>query len=213
MKFFRFTHKWLGFILAIFLILFSVSGIILNHRNLITSLDVNRGILPTHYRYNQWNNGLIKGAYSYGDSILVDGGAGIFKSDSSLTHFRRFNAGIKDGADNERITNIVESSDGEIFAAGQYNLYRLDNEKWENITIPSLKERITDVTVKDDTLVVLSRSEVFLSTSPYCDFKKQELLAPLKYDGKVSLFKFMWNLHSGELNGLLNGTTSLELCL
>lgn len=63
------------------------------------------------------------------------------------------------------------------------------------------EERLTDVTSRGDTLVVLSRSYVYVATAPYRTFRRVEILAPSGYDGKVSLFRTVWLLHSGELFG------------
>ena len=54
-------HKWFGLIMAVFLILFCVSGIILNHRQLFSDCQISRGWLPETYRYRNWNNGLVAG--------------------------------------------------------------------------------------------------------------------------------------------------------
>ena len=50
-------------------------------------------------------------------------------------------------------------------------------------------------------MVVLSRSNVFSSEYPYDKFTKSTLKSPVDYDGKVSLFRTIWRLHSGELFG------------
>ena len=59
-KFFRKNRNWLGIILTLFIILFTSSGIVLNHRKLFSSFNVNRNILPKEYRYTNWNNGAVK---------------------------------------------------------------------------------------------------------------------------------------------------------
>ena len=48
-------HKWFGLILGFFLIMFSLSGLVLNHPMLFSGVNVSRAILPSNYQYQQWN--------------------------------------------------------------------------------------------------------------------------------------------------------------
>ena len=45
----RKQHKWLGIGLSFFMLMFSVSGILLNHRSLIKDVNVRRKYLPSRY--------------------------------------------------------------------------------------------------------------------------------------------------------------------
>lgn len=44
------------------LLLFCISGLLLNHRNLIAGADISRALLPPWYTYENWNQGLMRGA-------------------------------------------------------------------------------------------------------------------------------------------------------
>ncbi len=77
-KFFRKTHKWVGLMIALLIILFSISGIILNHRELLSSVDVNRNILPETFQYNNWNNAAVRATVKLNEnSFLTYGNIGI----------------------------------------------------------------------------------------------------------------------------------------
>ena len=56
--------------------------------------------------------------------------------------------------------------------------------------------------MRDDTLMVLTRSHLFRSTD-YQTFEQIDLPAPAHYKNKIGLFKTIWVLHSGELYGLV----------
>lgn len=199
-------HKWGGLIFSFFFILFALSGIFLNHRKEIAAFEVNRSLLPASYHFNNWNNGAIKGTVKMApDSILMYGAAGVLISDSTLASVRPYNQGIKKGADNQIIGNITQTREGAIFAISTFDLYRLNPEKngWINLSsFLDTDERLTDLQTKGDTLIVLSRSHVFISTSPYKQFYKLELKAPFGYQKEATLFRTMWTLHSGELFGI-----------
>jgi hypothetical protein len=49
----RFTwkkyHRWFGLVLSVFMLVFCVSGIILNHRQLFAGCEVSRSLMPSAY--------------------------------------------------------------------------------------------------------------------------------------------------------------------
>ena len=69
-------HKWLGLICAFFLIMFALSGLVLNHPRLFASVNVSRSLLPASYRYTQWNRGLLKGTLKWRGKVLIYGNNG-----------------------------------------------------------------------------------------------------------------------------------------
>lgn len=207
MKFFIRTHKWLGIAVCLFVIVFSLSGIFLNHRQVIAKCDVPRTILPANYQYQNWNNASIKGSVRLSaDSILLYGSSGIWLTDSIRSSFDDYMAGMTTGADNRNTVNIVRTKSDEIFALTIFDLYQLDKNtnRWENKTKElGTDERLADATIKGDSLVVITRSHTYLSTDPYSHFEQIELLKPTNYENKLSAFRAMWTLHSGEMFGLL----------
>ena len=57
-------HKYLGIPLCFLLFLAALSGIILNHRDLLQSIDIPRAVLPSDYKFEKWNNGDCTEVYS-----------------------------------------------------------------------------------------------------------------------------------------------------
>ncbi|MFK5857007.1 MAG: PepSY-associated TM helix domain-containing protein [Bacteroidota bacterium] len=203
-KFFKKYHKWLSIVMTIFILVFSVSGIILNHRNFFSFVDVNRNYLPQEYRYNNWNNAAVKGTIKLNnDSILIFGNIGVWLTDSSFTNFTNFSAGFPKGIDNKKISKIYKTKKGGLFAGTYFGLFKYDNKdnSWHEVTIPIHEKRIVDITEKGDTLLVLSRSNLLKSTN-YNDFDVVTLPEPENYDNKIGLFKTLWVIHSGELYGI-----------
>ena len=77
LKLFRKFHKWPGIVITLFVILFSISGIFMNHRGLISAIDINRSWLPADYSYENWNKGAVKSVFQLSpDSALVYGNPG-----------------------------------------------------------------------------------------------------------------------------------------
>lgn len=204
MKFFRKYHKWAGLFLAFFLILFSVSGIILNHRRTFSGIDISRGLLPKDFQYDNWNNASVKGSVKLSpDSILLYGGSGIWLTDSLQSRFSPFTCGMVKGMDNQITNRIVQTANNDIYAITTFDLYTLrPDNSWEKITEQAgINERISDITCRNDTLAVLTRSHLYYSIAPFHSFHKVELAKPADYESKTSLFRTFWLLHSGKLFG------------
>ena len=202
-KFFKKYHKWLGVVVTLFLLIFSISGIVLNHRELLSGFDVSRNYLPKQYQYSDWNNAAVKGTVELNnDSILIYGNIGIWLTDTTFEHFSSFNDGFPDGIDNKKICKIFINSKGKLFAGSYFGLYKYDFSisEWKKIQLPIHEKRIVDIAEKGDTLLVLSRSNL-LKTTNYHNFEVVTLPEPVDYDNKIGLFKTLWVIHSGELYG------------
>ena len=185
------------------MLMFCLSGIVLNHRGLVADINVSRDYLPDDYSYRNWNLGLLRGSVRCDDnSVYIYGNSGIWKTDSAGRSVYDFNAGLPEGADFRNIKAMAQTPDGSLFAAGQFGLYRNDGKGWESAYLTlSEHERISDLVLKADTMVIVGRSYIYISVSPYNEFSRLELKAPEDYDGKVSLFRTVWLMHSGEMFG------------
>lgn len=196
-------HKWFGIAVIFFLLMFCLSGIVLNHRSLFSDVEVGRSWLPSSYEYKQWNGGLLRGTVRQGNNVLIYGNNGIWLTDTLGRTLADFNLGLPHAADHRQVRNIIKAR-GRLFAATTEAVYRYDGGHigWKALLLPKDgDERLTDITSKGDTVIVVGRSFLYLSTTNNKPFVKSELPAPVGYDGKVSLFRTVWMLHSGELFG------------
>lgn len=217
-------HKWVGLVFTFFLLMFAVSGIFLNHRGTFASCDIPRRLLPPGYRYDNWNNGSVRGTFPLAaDSLLVYGNNGIWLTDTLHRSFAPYGEGMKRGADNNSVTNIVRTSDGNVFAATTFDLYRYipSRHAWQHVEELDAGERLSDIDADDSgRLAVMGRSHIFIAEAPYTDFEKIELPAPEGYDNSTTWFRIIWTLHSGELFGIpgrlfvdLIGVLTIVLCI
>lgn len=215
-------HRYFGLVFAFFLLMFCVSGIVLNHPSMFSHINVGRNLLPQQYRFDKWNNGLMRGTIKWRNKVLVYGNAGVWLTDSSAKAFMDFNRGFPQGVDNRNIRGMVVMPSGELFAAGQYGLSCLSEQKtWQAVNLALLHDdRIVDMATRGDTLVVTTRSQVFVARAPYRTFQSIELAAPNDEAPRFTLFRTIWWLHSGELFGLVGklivdvvGLVLMFLCL
>ena len=191
-------HKWLGLILGFFLIMFCLSGIFLNHSSLIKNYSISRAYLPIEYQYKKWNNGLLRGTKKWGKDVIVYGYSGLWLTDSYGKKYYDFNKGLPVNTDYRSIRGIVETPSHQLFMVSQYDLYTLTKDTvWQKINLPGGgKERLSDITVKGDSLIIVGRSCIYLSIKPYNIYSKIMLAKPTNYDGKASLFVTVRRLHT-----------------
>ncbi|PLX14770.1 MAG: iron-regulated protein [Marinilabiliales bacterium] len=200
-------HKWPGLIIAFILLYYAITGILMNHRELISGFNITRSLLPNNYSYVNWNQAALKGSIELSkDSTLFYGNIGIWLTDSTYSNFVDFNIGFPEGMDNRKIFDIHLTDNHHLYAATLFGLYNFNFEKnhWQKIKIDVDIERFVAVTSKNDTVVAMNRSYVFkgLDTGYRTKFEKIEIKAPKGYNNKVGLFETMWLIHSGEIFGL-----------
>lgn len=202
-KFFKKYHKWLGVLVTLVLVFFSISGIILNHREAFSSFDVNRNYLPKEFEYKNWNNAAVKSTEKINnDSILIYGNIGIWLTDSTFKNFKDFNNGFPKGIDNKKICKVFFTSDKNLFAGTFLGLYKYNFKtyKWLKVKLPTKEQRITDIIEVSNKLLIMTRSHI-VETSNYKTYTVKELPKPENYDNKIGLFKTLWVIHSGEIYG------------
>lgn len=225
-------HRWFGLVLSVFMLVFCVSGIILNHREAFSGCEVSRKWLPASYHIKNFNNGVVKGtvvkksaAHSLSsencDSVLAYGCAGVFLTDSRLSTWQDFNAGLPESIDERNVRHVVKAKDGSLWCAALRDVYRYDenSHRWKKVELPGNEKRIIDVALAKDsmTVVALTRSRLFTivpfvqygeivkigkSSSETYRVESKIIPAPKKYEPKTTLFKLVWHLHSGEFFGL-----------
>lgn len=197
-------HRWVGLVLTIPVLVFCISGILLNHRSWISGCNVSRSLLPSSYKIENYSQGIIRGTAKLpSGKILAYGIAGVWETDSALSHFKEMNQGLPSGVDGRNIKGIVTDKKGRTWLASQYKLYRLKDSGWTLAELFDCDERLSWITLSPDSLspVILSRSEIFSETGDG-SFKAHQIKAPKDYSPRVTLFKTIWQLHSGELFGL-----------
>jgi hypothetical protein len=199
---FRKLHKWPGIIIAVFAIHFAFSGIIMNHRSLFSGVEISRKWLPGSYEYHNWNQAAVRGGMSIGeDSLLFFGNIGAWIK--TKTGYTDYNQGFPKGIDNRKINQLIRFKD-RLIAATQFGLFYRSNieGEWKSVPLPNQEQRLIDLFVRRDTLMILSRNH--LITSP--DLKKFSVVtlpAPEGYSRSAGMFTTLWELHSGELFGTL----------
>jgi hypothetical protein len=205
--FYKKTHRWPGLIIAFILLYYGITGILMNHREFISSLDVKRNSLPAGFQYINWNNAALKGNLILSDdSILVYGNIGIWLTDSSFREYSSFNKGFPKGADNRKIFDVHHAEDGSLYAATLFGLFAYDYDKgsWEKFDLNADIKKFVAIESVGDTIYALNRSYLYKGKSEgvKSHFQKIELPQPENYDDRKTLFETIWQIHSGEIFGI-----------
>jgi hypothetical protein len=206
LRFFRKYHKWPSLVFTFFILVFAVTGIILNHRDLFSSLDLSRRWMPEGYSWKNWNLAAVKGSVHLGpDSLLVYGNVGVWLTDNSFRRFTDFNRGFTEGIDNRKINTMLVTANGRLYAGTLFGLYTYSREQaaWKQVQLPVPENRVVKVLTVGDSLLVMTRST--LLWRPLKDLKAGFRIIPVPEaiddDGKTGLFKTLWVIHSGEIYG------------
>jgi len=201
----KWLHRWLGVIVAFFVLFFALSGIVLNHRGFFSSIDVNRNLLPGKYRFGNWNLAAVRSATPVGtDSLLIFGNIGIWLTDTAFSRFEPMNEGLKKGIDNRKTMTVVRTNTGRVFAGTISGLYELETDRWKKVELPGNENRIADMIVQGDSLLLLTRSHLMIARDHpgLLEFEKIQLPHPAGFVSETFLFKALWTIHSGEIFGL-----------
>ncbi len=174
----------------------------MNHRGIFSSVDVSRKLLPTNYAYKNWNLSAVRGSVETDSATnLMFGNIGIWKTTNDFKTFEDFNQGFPKGIDNRKIYSVVQHKN-KLFAGTQLGLYKREiSGLWERVKLPVQEDRIADLAMKNDTLLVLTR-HYLLKSGDGESFVQIQLPEPVGYERKTGLFDTFWQLHSGELLGL-----------
>jgi len=199
-------HKYFSLVLSIFIIFFAISGIILNHRITFSGIDINRTFLPAEYRYDNWNNGAVKGITTIGnDSLLIWGNIGIWLTNNEMNKFSNYYVGFPKGQDNSKIFSLIKSTKGNMYAASQSGIYGFNSSanEWQKLKGENNTGRTVKLLEYDNKIYAMTRSEILqFSDNINAEIGNSTFLnKPEDYTHNASLFKTLWIIHSGKILG------------
>jgi hypothetical protein len=202
----RWAHRWLSLVLGPVLVLWAASGIVLNHRGAVAHLSVDRNLLGDAYRYDNWNQAAVRGGLWLDDrTLLLYGNIGIWRTAPDFRHFEPFMDGLPPGVDSRRTFRLLKSQEGHLYAGTQTGLYRFDGRDgtWRHQALALRDPRIVDLASVEGRVAALSRDEIHLfDDGPEAVAAARVRLLPASDDdGRTSLFRTLWMIHSGKLYG------------
>lgn len=221
----KWLHKVLGLGLILFLIWMSLSGVLLNHPDLIAGVSVPRWLVPSQYHPHNWNrSGIISAVFPASEpgTAYLAGNLGVYRGRHGRVSAQPLRDGLPD-SDYYRKTRqlfLLQTPAGEtLLAATAGGLFRraLTDEAWEQVPLGAHREDVRKILRVADRLVVFTDSAAYVAPlgAHTLDFTRYEPERPSEAP-RVSLVKLFFDLHDGKVWGLpgrlLFDAAGLVLC-
>lgn len=210
----KWFHKYLGLALILFLMWESVSGIMMNHPELISDFSVPRWAVPEHYHVKNWSrSSLIKMIYSERDSVraFACGKVGVWETKDGGKTFHSYMNDFPTSPFYKKTNDIFllnYESEEYIFAATDGGLYISDltTNNWTKIKLSSEKEKVKKILKIKNRIKIVTESNFYESELSLLSprkllFTKTEL-AKDNDEQVVTLVELFFHLHDGRILGL-----------
>ena len=196
-------HKIFGLLLCPILILIALSGIGLNHPELIKNISLPLESLPENYHFQNWNNGAIQALAPepHSGKIYAGGknGIGYFEG-KNFTKIK--NPLAQNAYQNFVYSLLLEHENQRLWVGTRDGLfsYSLSQKRWDYFAQTTAK-RIVSLVDNGDKILAVSNHHIFQIDSAqklqYFPIKMQ------KSQRQTPLYKLIFELHSGEVLGIV----------
>jgi len=201
----KWYHKYFGLFGIFFLIEMSVSGILLNHKNWITPIDMPHFLTPSNYDIKNFSRSAIIDFTETENYFYIAGKKGVYRANKVKKEldFKPLFKGLspytikRKSYDLQKIKNYV-------FLATENGLYYINknNDKWKRISIGD-NSLIKKIIKKDDeNLFIISTSEIYLLNIKK-DFSIKKITPQKSTKRIVTAIELFFHLHDGSAWGLM----------
>ena len=210
---FRFSktiHKYLGLLLALFLLWMGLSGILLNHPNALKRISIPLWAMPDAYAFTRWNRGSLRDALIPVDApetVVVAGKQGVWVSRNRGESFQSVNRGFpaNRGAfclfHDQGLQRLVVGTE-----TGVYQL-KLGEDGW-NQPLPQLfwepmagleNQRVVSLFTMAGQFIATTGSGLFQWSGE--QFSALTLPGPAGEGASISLAMLLLHIHDGSILG------------
>ncbi len=222
-------HKYFGLLGLIFCAWMALSGILLNHPQLIKKYSLPSRIMPANYHYRNWNRMSWRDSVfsARHDNILYVGGKeGVWRSLDQGKSFKPLTTGFPTTIYERDTYSLLLAADREsetLYAGTKSGLFYQQNESWHRIDHPVLKNKaVIDLIQIDNRILAFTDSAAYqavIDNRPP-SFSPLALPRDLNQAPTVPLFRWLLKIHDGSILGLPGrlfvdflGLTLFLLCL
>lgn len=185
-------HLWVGIPIGIMLLIFSVTGILMNIPSLSSETLVSRAWMPERYQARDWNNGALRGSC---DGLLY-GSCGVWTEQ-----------GDSAGLDGRNVLALARGADERYFAVTPSRLWVGSPGHWQPVALPE-SDRWCWIARDGERLLLTGRGSVLSAAPPYSDWQRVSLEPPTE---SVALPALVKKLHSGHLFGSIGRVVVIVL--
>ncbi len=205
----KWVHKYFGLGIILFLMWMSVSGILLNHPDLIANVSVPGWLVPEQYHIKNWNrSSMVSLVYSRRDSNLVFAGGtrGVWRSLDGGRTFERYENNFPQSLYYKKTRHLYLQEDVQpnyLLAATDGGLYvnDLQSGQWRSVTLGRQREAVKKILRVKGNLLVFTESNVYQSPLNTLNFRKKTM-PRAGVERTVSLVDLFFHLHDGRIWGL-----------
>lgn len=206
----KWLHKFAGLVLIIFLMWMSISGILMNHPDMIAGYSVPQWLLPSDYHIKNWNrSAMTRLVYSPSDSMLAFGcgKSGIWKSEDGGRTFSAFMEGLPKSRLYRKSYDlfILDGKQQQLFAATNGGLYicNLPDSRWQQLIPGNHDESFLRIQQVKNQLLIFSNSHIYKADLNAPDLKFTQLeVQRNEPQRQVSLVRLFFDVHYGKAWGL-----------
>ncbi len=207
----RAIHKYTGLVCALYFLLMAISGILINHPDVIRSVSLPGVLTPGAYGYKQWNRMALRDAVfssNHPDTLYVAGRAGVLISRDNGRTFSLLDNNFPCSAyDRETYDLLLVENQGLLYAATRAGLYvcSIDHWQWQKILLdPMSPEKVVSLAkVKDQVLACTPHACYLVPIPPHALVVQKASLFPEKGSRpqREPLFRFLLRVHDGSVLG------------
>lgn len=206
-------HKYVGLVGLVYFVLMGVTGILLNHPDLLRSFSLPMGWMPSSYQYREWNRMALRETVfhpSDPDTLFVSGKNGVWQSRDGGRSFSPMDRGFPISAYDRETRCLLMDTSGtppRLYAGSRSGLYRYDfkEKHWQHITagLP-VRSAIVDLAHTGDELLVFTPKAAYRLAGPVeaPSLHQVPLSSIGGTDQRSPLFRLLLKLHDGSLLGL-----------
>lgn len=205
----KWLHKYLALITLIYCLWMGLSGIFLNHPQLIKQVSLENKVMPANYQYLKWNRMSWRDAAfsrNHNNTLYVGGKEGVWESVNQGKNFTLLKDGFPTAA-YEKDTFCLLSTDlnekETLFAGTRSGLFYLKNKHWQRITHPVLgSQPVLDLVLAENQILAFTDSAAFTSDSNSFPPKFTEMTLPRQHrSSQMPLFRWLRKIHDGSIFG------------
>ncbi|MCK5914811.1 MAG: PepSY domain-containing protein [Deltaproteobacteria bacterium] len=204
-------HKYLSLLILIYCLWMALSGIALNHPQLLQDFSLSNHIMPENYQYQNWNRMSWRDALfsQTEDNILYVGGKeGVWQSLDQGKSFAPLNSGFPTSAYvRDTLCLLLTNHEGQetLFAGTRSGLFFRGKSGWEKIKHPILGEKpVVDLLQVDGQILAFTNSRAFKAKTDENPplFTGLSLPRQLENAPQTPLFRWLRKVHDGSIFGL-----------
>ncbi len=205
----KWLHKYLALVTLIYCLWMGLSGITLNHPQLIKQFSLANQIMPANYQFLKWNRMSWRDAtfsHNHSNILYVGGKEGVWKSVNQGKNFTLLQEGFPTAAyekDTFCLLAVDHNEKEPLFAGTRSGLFFRENRQWQRVTHPILGSHpVVDLIQVEKQILAFTDSAAFTAASDTFPPKFTELALPRQHRSlQMPLFRWLRKVHDGSIFG------------